>query len=288
VSAVPAGLEHLRRHPTGPEWLAALPDLVATAAQRWQLRLGEPFEDIYESVVYPATLPDGSDAVVKVQWPNRDNAFEAETLRRWHGDGAVRLLDENADIHALLLERCSPGTSLRGLEADDALDVYVDLLPRLWVPAGAGMPTLSKEAVLLSEELQREWRRTGRPFERRLVDIALEAFASLPASQGPPVLLHQDLHGDNVLRAERGWLAIDPKPLVGEREFGVVPIVRSSELGHSRRGVLHRFDRLTADLGLDRERSRLWTVAHTIAWSFEGDGVIASHVETARWLAGLQ
>lgn len=49
------------------------------------------------------------------------------------------------------------------------------------------------------------------------------------------VLLHQDLHADNVLRAGREpWLVIDPKPLTGEREFGVAPIVRSFELGHGR------------------------------------------------------
>ena len=50
------------------------------------------------------------------------------------------------------------------------------------------------------------------------------------------MLLHQDLHPDNVLAAEREpWLVIDPKPLVGEREFAVAPIIRAPELGHSRR-----------------------------------------------------
>jgi streptomycin 6-kinase len=47
--------------------------------------------------------------------------------------------------------------------------------------------------------------------------------------------------------------------------------------------VLHRFDRLTAELGLDRERARGWTIAQTIAWAFDGD-VRQTHVETARWL----
>jgi streptomycin 6-kinase len=70
---------------------------------------------------------------------------------------------------------------------------------------------------------QREWERTGRPFERRLLDLARDAFATLPSTQGAAVLLNQDLHGDNVLRAARGWLAIDPKPLLGEREMGIAP-----------------------------------------------------------------
>jgi streptomycin 6-kinase len=98
------------------------------------------------------------------------------------------------------------------------------------------------------------------------------------------VLLHQDLHGENVLSAQREpWLAIDPKPLAGEREFGVAPIVRSFELGHSKRDVLYRLDRLTSELGLDRARARSWTIGQTIAWSV-GSEYQPAHVETVRWL----
>ncbi len=96
------------------------------------------------------------------------------------------------------------------------------------------------------------------------------------------MLLHQDLHAANVLAAQREpWLAIDPKPLVGEREFAVAPIVRGVELGHSKRDVLYRLDRLTADLGLDRERARGWTIGQTAAWSSRADG---PHVDVVRWL----
>ena len=49
------------------------------------------------------------------------------------------------------------------------------------------------------------------------------------------MLVNQDLHADNILSATREpWLVIDPKPLAGEREFGVAAIVRGGELGHSR------------------------------------------------------
>ena len=99
------------------------------------------------------------------------------------------------------------------------------------------------------------------------------------------MLLHQDLHGENVLAAEREpWLAIDPKPLAGEREFAVAPIVRSAELGHSKSDVLGRLDRLTAELGLDRERARGWTIAQTVAWAADGGAHLETHLETARWL----
>jgi streptomycin 6-kinase len=160
------------------------------------------------------------------------------------------------------------------------LDVFVELLPRLWKPAGEPFRPLADEAAWWTEYLPRQdWSR-----DPDLLDAALGALRELPGTQGEQVLLNQDLHGDNVLAAEREpWLAIDPKPLVGEREFGIAPIVRSSELGDSRRDVLHRFDRLTDELGLDRERARGWTIAQTLAWAWDGE-LHRTHVETARWL----
>ena len=87
--------------------------------------------------------------------------------------------------------------------------------------------------------------------------------------------MHQDMHGGNVLAAEREpWLVIDPKPLAGERELSLAPIVRSIELGHIKRDVLYRLDRLTAELGLDRDRALGWTVAQTVAWSGGGRALL--------------
>jgi streptomycin 6-kinase len=234
--------------------------------------------------VVPVTTADGEQAVLKVQQPHRESEHEGAALELWGGDGAIRLLDSEPEEHALLLERCLPGTPLSAAGAEIALDVFVELLPRLWKPAGAPFGTLAAEAAWWAESLAETWERFGRPFERRLLDAALEALSQLPRTQAEQVLLNQDLHGDNVLAAQReAWLAIDPKPLVGEREFGIAPIVRSRELGHSRREVLGRFERLVSDLGLDRERARGWTIGQTIAWAFDGDSR-QTHVETARWL----
>ena len=73
----------------------------------------------------------------------------------------------------------------------------------------------------------------GAPWE--IGELARE----LAGTQGELVLVHQDLHGENVLAAEREpWLVIDPKPLAAEREFAVAPIVRSVELGDSKRDAL--------------------------------------------------
>jgi streptomycin 6-kinase len=282
---LPSRLKWLERSPEGRDWLRQLPNIIDTCVQRWALRLDRPYQQSNVSLVFPATMADGSSVVLKLQFPHSDCAHEAEALRRWSGNGAVQLLDGNATLNALLLERCEPGEHLSTVKPDFALDVLTELLPRLWVDAGTPFVTLRETAAKWAKDLPVSWERAGRPFEVALLDAALSALAVLPDSQGRQVLVHQDLHGDNVLRATREpWLAIDPKPLVGEREFSLAPIVRSYEFGHSRERVIKRLDKLTSDLRLDRERARLWSMAQTLAWAFEGNRALKRHVETARWL----
>jgi len=215
---------------------------------------------------------DGTPAVLKLTWPHREAEQEADALERWDGDGAVRLLARDDDANALLLERCEPGTFLS--DSPDALDVLIGLLPRLWKSVDAFRPVADEADWWIEHDLR----------DARYADVAIGLLRELVPSQGEQVLVHQDLHAENVLAAAREpWLVIDPKPLAAEREFSVAPIVRSFELGHSRREALYRLDRLTAELGLDRERARGWTIAQTIAWS-GGSNFIETHLETVEWL----
>jgi streptomycin 6-kinase len=238
---------------------------VEEIAEEWDLALGEPYAPgaASESVVR-AALADGTPAVLKIGHPHRESEQEGDALERWDGDGAVRLLRRD-DARNALLERCEPGTFLSE-SADDPLGVLVELLPRLWKDA-TGFHTLADEVEF--------WGLDG-----EVGELARE----LVATQGELVIVHQDLHGENVLAAEREpWLVIDPKPLAAEREFAVAPIVRSRELGHSKRDVLYRLDRLCSELGLDRERARGWTIVQTIAW-LEGEGADGRR-EVVEWLS---
>lgn len=270
--------------PTHAEWLREVPARVAGAAELWRLRLGRPYPRGAAGHAVRATRDDGTPAVLKLIYPHPEAEHEAEALARWDGAGAVRLLERDDAGWAMLLERCEPGAPLSRAGGRVAMDVLAGLLPRLWVPAGPPFRSLADEAAGWRSSLEDTWERAGRPYARRLLDAALEALDTLPGSQGEQVLLHQDLHGDNVLSARREpWLAIDPKPLAGEREFAVAPIVRSVELGHGRRQVIGRLERLCAELGLDRDRARGWTIAQTLAWA--GSRPSQAHLEAAAWLA---
>jgi streptomycin 6-kinase len=281
---LPDGLKAIGIEESGHAWLAVLPRLVAAVAEQWQLELGEPFLDASASLTLRAADRHGNPVVLKLQFPHREAEHEAAALMAWDGVGAVRLLAHDPDRHALLLERCRPGTPLYELDQDAALDVLVGLLPRLWRPAEAPFTSLAQEAAHWTKTLPRLWEQAGRPFERELIDAATAVVGELTASQGEQVLLHQDLHTGNVLRSDREpWLVIDPKPLHGEREFGLAPIVRGAELGHSRQHVLHRLDRLSGELGLDRQRACGWAFAQTLAWSIDTT-VWKEMIEVACWL----
>jgi streptomycin 6-kinase len=240
--------------------------LAAAVARDWGLRLGAPYPPGAAGYVVRVELPDGTPAVLKLQHRHREDEQEADALERWGGDGAVRLLGRDDERHALLLERCEPGSPL-SQGAEDPLGVLIGLLPRLWTGA-AGFRTLEDEVA--------HWALEG--------DVG-ELARELASTQGELVLVHQDLHGDNVLAAQREpWLVIDPKPLAAEREFAVAPVVRSFEFGHSKRDVLYRLHRLCSELGLDRERACGWTIVQTTAWTSDSD-YVTQHRKTLEWLS---
>ena len=275
---VPPGLGWWRAHPGGADWLKSLANLAGECAEHWSLRLGEPFEGSHVSLVVPAELPDGTRGVLKINFPEPESEHEADALEHWKGEGAVQLLAHDPERRALLVERCEPGTPLWQLDDDvHALRIATGVLVRIWRPPPAGhrFRPLALEAARWDVELRAAWVELGRPFDRDLLDEAVAACRELGPDQGDPVVLHQDFHGGNVLRARREpWLAIDPKPLVGEREFDAASLLRDrrDRLVQSGAGriVRRRLDLLASELGLDRERMRRWGIAHALAWGVSG------------------
>ncbi len=253
------------------DWLQALPGLVTELAERWGLELETPIETPH-SLVVPA-----GDAVLKLNAPSHVEADrEADALERWAGSGAVRLLARDDELRALLLERCVPGTRLWDADVDEAA-VVAGLVPRLHVEVGGAhsFAFLADETDRWQEDVPLWYAEAGEPFERALLDYALDVYRAVDRSAA--TLVNQDLHGGNVLRAEREpWLVIDPKPLVGERELEASGLLRNAD-------SVSRWLDVLAELGLDRERARGWGVAHNLAWAWDDrGGWLAEHVEEAR------
>jgi streptomycin 6-kinase len=286
---LPRGLEWWRDEPGGVEWLERLPRLVSECVAEWKLALGPPFEPAHISYVARAELPDGTPAVLKVNFPEPESEDEADALAHWQGDCAVLLLAHDPERRALLVERCEPGTQLWAVEDEvEANRIAAGVLRHLWrpPPPDHSFRSLAGEATRWAEELPLAWEERGQRFERSLLEEAIGFLREAGPSQGAEVVLHQDFHGGNVLSASRqSWLAIDPKPLVGEREFDTASLLRDrrEQLTHdpsAAETIRRRLDQLASELELDRERMRGWGVAHALAWDAD-EAMIAC----ARWLA---
>jgi streptomycin 6-kinase len=263
--------------PDGQDWAASLPVLVEHCREIWQLEVGEPFEGGCTAWVAPAMRRDGSSCVLKLRYPDDESLHEPEALELWAGNGAVRLIERDV-TGALLLERLQPGTSLRELtDTGEAMRLACDVLRRLWQPAGTGHPFATAQACAAqwAVDVQRQYRACGKPFDAALVSEAAATFELLAGYDGESVVLHQDFHRGNVLRAQREpWLAIDPKPLAGERAFDARWLLNDL-LGQEPRTTLELcevIEQLCTELSLERERVRLWTFARAVEnalWCYE-------------------
>jgi streptomycin 6-kinase len=245
----------IAEEPGGAEWVARLPRLIAECAEQWSLELEEPFDAAY-SLVVPA-----GDLVLKLN-PQGDPEpeHEGDALERWGGRGAVRLLAHDRERWALLIERCRPGTQLWALRDELATVIAAGILEQLWVPADEPFRRLADQAARWADELPNQ------PLEGTLVDQTVDFLRQAGPTQRESVLLHQDFHGANVLLSHRGWLAIDAKPLVGEREFDVASLIRDRR-PTTKAQMERRLDYLVDRLSLDRERTRGWAIAHALAWN---------------------
>jgi streptomycin 6-kinase len=287
---IPKRLGWWRERAGGASRLESLPRLAEDCAERWSLRLGEPFGHGNVSLTLPVTRSGGEQAVLKLNFPEEVSAHEADALRHWRGEGAVRLLEVDRGRNALLIERADPGTALWDVADDEeATLIAASVLRRLWRhPPADGHPfrLLAAEADGWAEQLRSDWERLGRPFERKLVDAAAESAHELAASQPEVVVCHQDLQGSNVLRATReSWLAIDPKPIVAEPAFDVASLLRDRRWSIGDAVIRRRLDVLSAELGLERERMRGWGLVHALHWGVGPKKIEPEMIECARLLA---
>jgi streptomycin 6-kinase len=264
---IPASLaSSCAKSPERTRWLDNLPYAIADVAARWSLTPGQPFdgEDVSCAWVAPATRSDGTKVVLKIGMPHFEGEHEIQGLRLLDGDPTVRLLEADAEINAMLLERCVPGSSLRALPETEQDVVIARLLGRFWrvPPAHQHFRHLSAMLTYWRKETMHDEAHWEDP---ELVSAGLRAFEEMVAPAPSDVLLATDLHAGNALRAEREtWLVIDPKPFVGDRAYDATQhLLNCRERLRSRP---HDTIKSFADLlEVDHDRVRRWTFARLAA-----------------------
>jgi streptomycin 6-kinase len=153
---------------------------------------------------------------------------------------------------------------------DEASRVLCAVAAKLHTPRAEPPPATLVPLDIWFRALAPAAARHGGVFRRSLATAR-----NLLAAPREVVVLHGDLHHGNVLDfAGRGWLAIDPKGLRGERGFDFANIFCNPDLATATEpGRLARQAAVVA-AAADLERTRLvqWIVAYaglSAAWSIE-------------------
>jgi streptomycin 6-kinase len=265
--------------PRAREWFEALPSLVSHLQDRWALEIGAPFLPLSYHYVTRARQNLDRAVLLKLGVPGVDLDREAQCLIAFGGRGAVRLLESDLKLGALLLERITPGWDIRGLDEAQAISATADVLKRLHRPApdASAFPTVQDWGKGFGRLRDKYGGQTG-PIPGAIFARAEATFFDLANSMSHPVLLHGDLHHENILASDRGgWLAIDPQGVVGEPAYEVGAFLRNPMPSLLDRpnleGVLARRIQLFSEtLGLDPIRLRGWDFAQAVlaaVWSIE-------------------
>jgi streptomycin 6-kinase len=260
-------------HAEGRAWLATLPGLVASLEDDWGLVTGAPYRGGSASWVAPATRRDGTPAVIKVNLPHREARWEAAAFEIWEGGGAVELYRRDDARWALLVEQCDPGVTLgrANLPIEEALGAAAAILNRLWqgdLERCASFELLGDVTAEWAGGVRERMHRHRPPFDPGLVETGARLLETLPGSAGRRVVLHGDFNPGNILSSERGWLAIDAKPMLGDPGYDPAPLLEQIEehvegAGTPARALL-RYD-LFADLvGEPRDRLLAWSAARAV------------------------
>ena len=208
----------------------------------------------------------------------------APALRRWAGDGAVRLLAADPNRGGLLLEALDPTRDLEPVWIDEACEVLGALMRRLHVPA---LPQLLRLPDHLDLALARVQADPG-TVPRRYLDLATALLRERSQqSDSTATLIHTDLHYTNVLHRHDGWVAIDPKPMAGHPGYELMPALRNrtDEYGTGsavRHLVRRRLEIVCEVAGIDVEAAKAWT---SIAGLLEIHGNVTAGDATSASLA---
>jgi streptomycin 6-kinase len=232
----------------------------------------------------------GAELVLKTIPDGTDEARSGGVLAHWYGLGAVRLVEQAPG--AVLIERALPGDDLVPLPArgedEAATAILCEVMERLNRPAPAGGRFRKVEDWGAGFARNRD-KALSVGIEPALVDRAADVFADLCASQAAPILLHGDLQHYNVVRdAARGWLAIDPKGVLGEPAYETGAMLRNPislpELCSDGKLMARRVAQICERLGHPRERVAGWCFSQwmlAVLWALQDDFPFAPD-----WLRG--
>jgi streptomycin 6-kinase len=247
-------------------WFDELPGVLSALARRWQFDLGTPIPRGSVSAVFRCRMADGRGAVLKAS-PDRGRlAREAAALDGWRTVHAPAVLAFDEQLGALLIEAIEPGTPLAVSSTHPGLEIVAELLRSLHASGvpDPSYPTVAQRVADLFDSSVKLYERhpdLTAPLPPELYERGRRLATRLARDASPIVLLHGDLTPGNILDggAERGLVAIDPAPCLGDAAFDAVDLIlwQADDLA----AIQARAERVAAATGTDVARLLAWCTA---------------------------
>jgi streptomycin 6-kinase len=262
----------------GEEWLKNLPNLVKYISDNWHLQNLKPVDNLsYNYVLQGTRVADELLVVVKISCDAIEFNQEVNALKSYQNSGScIPILEVNYDCNAFLMPQAIPGDSLATLfpQHDDLAIKYacsvISNLHSVSIDKNIEWPTLrgwlkcfdhTKTSILPKEHLHKA---------KKLVSYLL-------SEKTKNVLLHGDLHYDNLIKQGNKWIAIDPKGVVGDPAFeiGNVCVRRKDTSVMNAEKMIQRFNTFSRYLSLDAQRVISWAYVQAVmqaCWSVQDNG----------------
>lgn len=265
----------------GTAWLQSLPALLDRFANQYALSQLNPINHLSFNFV-ASGVQQGNQIIIKLGLNEKALAKEATCLTAFDKHGGVTLIAHEPGM--LLLQRACPGTPLRSTfphhdwEATRITCQQIATLHQSAIPSSHAFSDLSEILSVLDHSLA---------IPTHVILRARQLRDHLLATTQHPVLLHGDLHHDNVLRHDDGWLAIDPKGFIGDPVFDVCafihnPIPELLQVDQPANIISARIQWCSDILHMDKQRILDWLYVKSVlcwAWCLN-DNLNPNHFST--------
>ncbi|WP_297206598.1 aminoglycoside phosphotransferase family protein [uncultured Pluralibacter sp.] len=248
---------------------------------------GEEFITRTSTLLPVKTATHGIKAMLKVT-DDADEKIGNALMAWWEGNGAAQVIAYEKE--AILLARATGIASLSTMskngQDNEACRILCATANRLHSKPDKPLPKLTPLHRWFSSLKPAALEHGG------ILARCAEVSQQLLSSPQDVVVLHGDLHHDNVLDfVSSDWLAIDPKGLLGERGFDFANIFTNPDLGNPEQYVARvpgifkqRLEIVTEISGINRERLLMWIIAWcglSATWSLECNDCISVQFEIA-------